>query len=152
MSALDETVWTEVVELASKGRFGIPLAARKRIEWWGGDLADGLFATLELGGVALLEPWAPRGVDTLKQVREALRNADPVRRSELSLAAMDRYMRVACEDNGRLVLPSNLLAHIDPTGLGKARVIVMDGILRLRSEVHWQADRNLRLGLLVDIA
>lgn len=152
MSGLDETVWTEVVELASKGRFGIPLAARKRIEWWGADLADGLFASLELDGVALLEPWAPKGVETLKQVSEALRKADPIRRSALSLAAMDRYMRVACEDNGRLVLPGNLLAHVDPTGLGKARVIVMDGVLRLRSELQWQAERNLRLGLLADIA
>ena len=145
MAGLDETVWTEVATFVSKGRIGLPLAARKRIGWWTDDLSDGLLATLEPGSSAQIEPWAARGEELLRRAEQVIRTAQPQAKSSLVLAAMDRYMRVSCETNGRLVLPANLLSHIDPAGSGKARVIVADGSLKICSEQEWQAGRAHRL-------
>lgn len=145
MAGLDESVWTEVVTFVSKGRIGLPLAARKRIDWWAVDISDGLLAILEPGSVAWIEPWANKGEELLRRTEQMIRTAQPETKSSLVLAAMDRYMRVSCETNGRLVFPANLIAHIDPTSSGKARVIVADGSLKICSEEEWQAGRSQRL-------
>lgn len=145
MSGLDESVWTEVATFVSKGRIGLPLAARKRISWWSGDLSDGLLAILEPGSAAWIEPWANKGEEILRRTEQMIRSAQPETKSSLVLAAMDRYMRVSCETNGRLLLPTNLIAHIDPADSGKARVIVAEGALKICSEQEWQAGRSQRL-------
>lgn len=145
MSGLDESVWTEVATFVSKGRIGLPLAARKRISWWPVDLSDGLLAILEPGSTAWIEPWAIRGEELLRRAEQMIRTAQPATKSSLVLAAMDRYMRVSCEINGRLVFPANLIAHIDPADSGKARVIVADGSLKICSEQEWQAGRSQRI-------
>lgn len=141
-------VWSEVADFGSKGRFGVPAAARRQLRWWGSVVPDGLLATLEPGGVARLQPWSGMGEAVLGQIRKALEAAAPDKRAELGLAAMDRFMRVSCEDNGRLVLPANLIAHLDPTRTDRARVVVKDGELWLWQEELWQSTRPDRIMLL----
>jgi len=148
IASLDATVWTEAVEVASKGRLGIPVAARRCLGWWDDHVEDGLLASLEQGGLASLVPWAPAGIEMMGRVGNLIRGTSAAERGELVLAAMDRFMRVGCEANGRLVLPANLMAHIDPLGTGKARVIVLHGQLQLCAEHEWQAAREARLALL----
>lgn len=147
---LDPGTWTEVAEFGTKGRFGIPIAARRRLSWFERGVTSGFLATLEAGGMAELKPWAEFGEDTLDAVRDIVGRAIPAQRSEIALAAMDRYMFVNIEENGRLVVPANLIAHVDPAGFGKARVVVMQDSLWLWSESAWQAARSSRLELLVN--
>jgi len=45
----------------------------------------------------------------------------------------------------KILLPANLISHIDPTASGRVRVIVADGSLKLCSEQEWQAGRSQRL-------
>jgi DNA-binding transcriptional regulator/RsmH inhibitor MraZ len=143
-------VWSEVADFGSKGRFGVPAAARRQLHWWGSVMPNGLIATLEPGGIARLEPWAGVGEAVLAQVRKALQSANPAARAELALAAMDRFMRIACEENGRLVMPSNLASHVDPTRTGRARVVVRDGELWVWQEDMWQSTRPERITLLAN--
>ncbi len=147
-ASLDPGVWTEVVEFGSKGRFGIPAAARRRLTWLAGAAAQGLLATLEDGGVARLEPWSVAGDATVKAVAAAI-DAAPARRSEIALAATDRFMHVSVEENGRIVVPSNLVVHLDPHVTGRARVVVRDDRMWLWSQVGWEEARTARLSVLL---
>lgn len=142
-------IWTEAVEFGSKGQFIIPVAARRRLPWLSGAVAEGLLATLEPGRFAQLEPWSETGQRVVRQVEERLELATGNSRSEIALAAMDRYMRIGLEATGRLAVPANLLSHIDPRASGTARVVVRDGTLWLWAEERWQAQRSSRLQALV---
>jgi DNA-binding transcriptional regulator/RsmH inhibitor MraZ len=142
-------VWTEAVQFGSKGRFIIPVAARRRLLWLSDAVAEGLLATLEPGRIARLEPWLETGAKVIRQVEERLELAVGPRRSEIALAAMDRYMRIGLEETGRLAVPQNLLSHIDPRASGTARVVVRDDTLWLWAEDRWQAQASSRLRTLV---
>jgi len=148
-SELDPGVWTETVQFGSKGRLIIPVAARRRLPWFAGAVAQGLLATLEPERFARLDPWSDYGERVMKQVGERLELAPAHRRSEIALAAMDRYMHVGLEDNGRLAAPANLISHIDPHAFGAARVVVRDGTLWLWAEERWQSERSGRLRALL---
>jgi DNA-binding transcriptional regulator/RsmH inhibitor MraZ len=147
VASLDPGVWTEVVEFASKGRIGIPVAARRRLSWFDGAAADGLLATLESDGAARLRPWRVNGEAMLRGIREAMA-ASPELRSEIALAGMDRFMHVSVEEPGRIVAPANLIAHLGSASPGFARVVVVGSELSLWSEAAWQAKRSERLALL----
>lgn len=142
-------VWTEAVEFRSKGRFIIPIAARRRLPWLSSAVAQGLLATLEPGRFARLDPWSEMGARVIRQVEERLEMAVGHKRSEIALAAMDRYMRIGLEETGRLAVPQNLLSHIDPRASGTARVVVRDNTLWLWAEDRWQAHTSSRLRTLL---
>jgi DNA-binding transcriptional regulator/RsmH inhibitor MraZ len=137
------------VQFGSKGRFIIPVAARRRLPWLPNAVAEGLLATLEPGRFARLDPWSEIGAQVVRQVEERLELTVGPRRSEIALAAMDRYMRIGLEETGRLAVPQNLISHIDPRASGTARVVVRDGTLWLWAEERWQAQTSSRLRTLV---
>ena len=145
---LEPSAWTEVVQLGTKGRLSIPAAARRRVGWLSHAAEEGLLATLEVDGSASLEPWKGGGTGALGRVTALLEATGPGERGWLALAAKDRYMHVSLEDNGRLAIPANLVAHLDPGGSGLVRVVVYDGYLKLWSEECWRAGRADRSGIL----
>lgn len=146
-SSLGADVWTEVAEFGSKGRIGIALAARRRLPWFDEAVGNGLLATLEPDGYAQLEPWSSAGGELVAEIKEKISIAYHLR-GEIVLAAMDRYMFISVEGNGRLVAPGNLVAHIDPDNSGRARFVVRDSKLWIWSEKQWQSRRAERLSVL----
>ena len=125
----------------------MPAAVRRRLTWFEKATAQGLLATLEPDGKAKLDAWADHGNEIVQIVRETI-DAASSGKSDMALAALDRYLHISVEDNGRLVAPSNMVSHLDPTGTGKARVVVRDDELWLWSEIRWEAERKDRLALL----
>lgn len=141
-------IWTEALQVTSKDRVSLPAAVRKRLEWLAESTAEGLLATLDIQQKAELSPWSPYGKRAIADVAQRLEMLAPRERDETALAAMDRYMRLAFEPPGRVLLPSNLIAHIDPQGSGSVRVVVMHSRLWLWSEEQWQTERADRIRLL----
>lgn len=126
----------------------MPAAVRRRLTWFEEATAQGLLATLEPDGKAKLDAWADHGNEIVQVVRETI-DAAPSGKSDMALAALDRYLHISVEDNGRLVAPSNMVSHLDPTGIGRARIIVRDDELWLWSEIRWEAERKDRLAMLL---
>lgn len=145
VATLSETTWTEVVPVTSKSRVQLPVSARARMNW--GSLTEPLplLAKLEPGNSAKLEPWDPAGVAVMRGLETLLASEGDADRAELALVAMDRYLRVSLDPDGRILLPANLAHHIHAIGHDAVRIIVRRGDLQLWSEIAWQANRSSRL-------
>ncbi|MBB6254841.1 division/cell wall cluster transcriptional repressor MraZ [Nitrospirillum iridis] len=63
---------------------------------------------------------------------------------------MDRYLRLTLDADGRIVLPANLLSHLQAIDASAVRLVARDGRLWLWSEEHWQARQMGRFQDLVD--
>jgi DNA-binding transcriptional regulator/RsmH inhibitor MraZ len=142
---LDAASWVEVAQVDDKGRLSLPAAARRRLAWIKSGESAALLADLGPAGYAELSLWAPHGVVRLTEITALADRAAPAERSQLILAAMDRFLQVSLEQGSRVHLPANLRAHLDPCGQGPIRVIVRDDRLWLWSERGWQESRGDRL-------
>jgi len=149
-SQLDGSVWTQPVIIASRQRLTLPAQVRARLAWLS-QSEDGLLATLGADGSVRLEDWESHGERTLRAAEEVYEGLPAARKGEFALAAMDRFMKVGLEPNGRLVLPDALMAQIDPAETGCVRVVVIDGLLWLWEEKAWLAQRSARIALLQDV-
>jgi len=142
VASLTAATWTEVVALTSKSRLQLPASARTRLNWSRTDRPLSLLARIEPGGLAELMPWEPvgdaimRGLDRLL-VEEA--------EADLALIAMDRYLRLTLDPDGRMSLPVNLAHHLDAIAHEAVRLVIDAGRLLLWSERVWQDDRSSRL-------
>lgn len=145
VASLSVATWTEVVAVTSKSRVQLPIAARSRLGWALSTDPLPLLATLEPQGNASLEPWEPSGDKALGEVEKMLAREPQDSRAELALLAMDRYLRVTLDPDGRMLLPANLAYHVGAIRQDAVRVIVVDGRLQLWSEVAWQEARSSRL-------
>jgi DNA-binding transcriptional regulator/RsmH inhibitor MraZ len=146
VAAVELAAWTEVATLTSKTRLGFPIAVRQRLEWLSKP-ADGLLGVVDAEGSVELLPWTPYGEKQMAQVAMALGKAEPAARGALALAAMDRFVRLTLDPDGRTVLPANLVSHLEATD-GSVRIVTRDLRLWLWSEAKWQAGRPARLALL----
>jgi len=145
VATLSETTWTEVVPVTSKSRVQLPVSARARLTWGAPTEPLALLAKLEVGSSAKLEPWNPAGDAVMRGLKTMLASEPEPARAELTLVAMDRYLRISLDPDGRITLPANLAHHIDAIGYNAVRVIVSCGRLQLWSEPAWQKDRSSRL-------
>jgi hypothetical protein len=148
VAELDASVWSEVVALTSKGRLTLPIALRRRLPW--GEPLGSVVALVVLSdhGAAELLPWVPGGEEVLRLLSKAVSALPTAGRSEIVLAAMDRYLRITFEPDGRATLPTNLLVHLDAHRTGIARVVARDGRLWLWSETSWRDGRAERFAKL----
>ena len=148
-SSFSSTAWTEVVQLASKERLSVPISIRRIVPWVDRiQPSGGMLAIMELNGVAELMPWTPHGESAVSSVKAAAARAEPAAIGNLILAAMDRYVRLTLDTDGRTVLPFNLLAHVDPSNTSRVRVLAEGGRLWLWSERQWEETRPDRLAYL----
>lgn len=137
--------WVEAARIDDKGRVSLPAAARRRLGWIKQGESALLLADLGPGGYAELSLWVPHGAARLDDIAALAGRVSLAERSQLILAAMDRFLRVSLEQGCRVHLPANLRAHLDPEEKGAIRVIVRDDRLWLWSECGWQANRDERL-------
>lgn len=155
VATLSDTTWTEVVSVTSKSRVQLPMSARARLNWGSATEPMALLARLEPDKSARLEPWDPAGEVVMGAIEAMLASEPEQVRAELAIVAMDRYVKVTLDPDGRITMPANLAHHIDAVGKDAVRVIVSDGRLRLWSEIAWQLNRSSRLrslgGRLLDI-
>lgn len=145
VASLTASTWTEVVPLTSKSRLQLPAQARLRLSWSRATEPLALLARVEPNGHAQLLPWVPVGDAILRSLDQLLTEEDEASRGRLVLIAMDRYVRVTLEPDGRMSLPVNLEHHLDATLYGAVRVVVDTGKLFLWSEGVWQRNRSDRL-------
>lgn len=145
-------VWTETVDLTSKDRLSLSSPVRKRAPWLSDVGTEGLLAILEPDGSAELLPWRGTGEALVEGYRERLMDAPDVRRPELALALMDMFMRLPLDPPGRLGLPSNLTAFLNPAAGERIRVVTASGQVWLWGESTWQARRSDRLALIAGMA
>ncbi len=105
----------------------------------------GLLARIEPGGHAELVPWDPVGDAIMRGLDRLLFEEDEVDRAGLALIAMDRYLRLTLDPDGRMSLPVNLAHHLDAIAHDAVRLVIDAGRLLLWSERVWQDDRSSRL-------
>jgi|GEM_PF-4407044 len=143
LSTLEPEVWSEVVALSSKSRLSLPVAIRSRVGWLspGG---HGLLAIVDKGGFAEIFAWHLHGETVMADLAGLLTIVDKSERGELALAAMDRYVKLTLDPDGRMVLPANLISDLDATVSQCVRVVARDSRLWLWSERRWQAERASR--------
>jgi DNA-binding transcriptional regulator/RsmH inhibitor MraZ len=147
VSRVHKSVWTEVIVLSSKDRMSIPLALRRRLDWLTTGAME-LLAILEANGSAEIVSWAGAGEDRLIRLETTLKRLAEPDRSEVALAAMDRYIRLHLDGTGRVVLPTTMLSHLEAIDAPTVRLVARDGKLWFWSEQRWrsgQVDRYLQL-------
>jgi DNA-binding transcriptional regulator/RsmH inhibitor MraZ len=152
VSRMHPSVWTEVVGLSSKDRMSIPLMARRRLEWLSVGTTE-LLAILEADGSAEVVSWKGGGADRIAQIEAVLRGLTEPDRSEVALAAMDRYIRLRLDGTGRMVLPTTLLSHLEAIDPPALRLVVRNGRLWFWSERRWRAgqlERYLQMAKAVE--
>lgn len=137
--------WTEVIALTSKSRLQLPASARMRLNWSLTDHPLVLLARIEPGGRAELMPWEPVGDSIMRGLDRLLAEEAEANRARLALIAMDRYVRLTLDTDGRMSLPANLAHHLDAIAYEAVRLVVDTGRLLLWSERAWQDDRSSRL-------
>jgi DNA-binding transcriptional regulator/RsmH inhibitor MraZ len=148
VSALSPSAWTEAVSLSSKSRLQFPAAIRSRVTWLS-QAKDGLLAVLEPDGSAEIKCWSPHGEAELEAIRGLLQSVDELERGAVAIAAMDRFLKLTFDPDGRTVLPYNLACHLDATGSDAVvRIVTVDGRLWTWSEREWQSRRGARVALL----
>lgn len=133
--------------LTSKDRMTIPLAPRRRIGWEM-DGSSALLCILETNGSAELLRWDVGGSREMDEVASLLNRWQEPERTELALAAMDRYLKLTLDPDGRTVLPTSLLSHLDAIESGALRIVARNNRLWLWSEPRWrlsQPDRFVKL-------
>ena len=151
VAALAPGVWTDVVQVTSKDRIGLPVRIRQSLAWLKAPERD-VLGVVEADGSVELLPWAQHGDAALDDVRRALKAAKPAIRDLVALAAMDRYVRLSLDAESRLVLPSPLIAHLGGEGTAMVRVVMRDGRLWLWSEPRWLSERADRIAALTELA
>ena len=139
------STWTEVVALTSKSRLQLPASARTRLNWSRADSSLSLLARIEPGGHAELMPWEPVGDAIMRSLERLLAEKAGADREWLALIAMDRYLRLTLDSDGRMSLPVNLAHHLDAIAREAVRLVIDAGRLLLWSERVWQDDRSSRL-------
>lgn len=147
VSGVHPSVWTEVVVLSSKDRMSLPLALRRRLDWLSTGAME-VLAVLEANGSAEVVPWKGAGTSRLEQLEAVLERLAEPERSEVALAAMDRYIRLHVDGTGRVVLPTTMLSHLEAIDAPAIRLVVRDSKLWFWSERRWRAgqtDRYLQL-------
>ena len=142
---LATSTWTEVVALTSKSRLLLPASARARLSWSQNERPLGLLARIEPGSYAELMPWEPVGDAIMRGLSVLLAGEAEGERAGIALIAMDRYLRLTLDPDGRMSLPSNLAHHLDAISLDAVRLVIDGGRLLLWSEKVWQNDRSTRL-------
>ena len=148
VAALSPSAWTEVVGLSSKSRLQLPIAIRSRLAWLS-QAQDGLLAVLEPNGSAKILCWKPHGEAELEAVRGLLKSTNELGRGMVAIAAMDRFLKLTFDLDGRTVLPINLACHLNAAGPDAVvRVVTVDGQLWMWSETEWQRRRLERAALL----
>lgn len=148
VSALLPSAWTEVVGLSSKSRLQFPVAIRSRIAWLS-HVEDGLLAVLEPNGSAEIMCWKPHGESKLQAVQGLLQSTSELERGLVAIAAMDRFLKLTFDPDGRTVLPMNLACHLSAAGpAGVVRIVAADARLWMWSEPEWQSRRSERAALL----
>jgi DNA-binding transcriptional regulator/RsmH inhibitor MraZ len=140
VSRVHPSVWTEVVALSSKDRMSIPLMARRRLDWLSAETTE-LLAVLEANGSAEVVPWTGEGAERIAQIEAVLGALAEPERSEVALAAMDRYIRLRLDGTWRTVLPTTLLSHLEAMDPSVLRLVVRDGKLWFWSERRWRASQ-----------
>jgi DNA-binding transcriptional regulator/RsmH inhibitor MraZ len=85
-----------------------------------------------------------RGLDRL------LDGEDEIDRAGLALVAMDRYLKLTLDPDGRLSLPVNLAHHLEAIVHDAVRLVVDGSRLLLWSERVWQNNRSSRLELVAE--
>lgn len=132
--------------LSSKDRMSVPLAPRRLLTWLGKGSVQ-VLAILEANGSAEVIPWED-ATDRMAHLEETLKRMIEPERSEIAIAAMDRYLRLHLDESGRMVLPTTLLSHLDAIGTSTVRLVVNNGKLWFWSEPRWrsaQLDRYVSL-------
>lgn len=145
VAALATNLWTEVVSLSSKSRLLLPAAARTRLNWIQGGQPLSLLVRIEPGSYAELEPWELAGDAIMERLASVLDDAPTEDRERIAIVAMDRYLRLTLESDGRMSLPMNLCHHLDAVPLDVVRLLVTGGRLQLWSERVWQDQRGERI-------
>lgn len=147
---MSASTWTEVVALTSKSRLQLPAAVRSRLNWPRTDRPLGLLARIEPGGNAELVPWDPVGDAIMRGLDRLLDGEDEIDRAGLALVAMDRYLKLTLDPDGRLSLPVNLAHHLEAIVHDAVRLVVDGSRLLLWSERVWQNNRSSRLELVAE--
>lgn len=142
-STLPAKTWTEALVVTDRARVSLPIEVRRRLEIKG---ARRWLADMAASGRANLVAWEHEGKEVIAKVQATLlaANATP----ELALAAMDRFQVVTMVEEGRLTLPTGLLAHLDAAATGVIRMVADRSTLVLWSEAAWREGRPERLALL----
>jgi DNA-binding transcriptional regulator/RsmH inhibitor MraZ len=148
VSVLSPGSWMEVVGLSSKSRLQFPVAIRSRVAWLS-HVEDGLLAILEPNGSAEIMCWKPHGETKLQAVRSLLLSTSEFERGAVAIAAMDRFLKLTYDPDGRTVLPTNLACHLGAAGPGAlVRIVAIDARLWMWSETEWQSRRHERAAML----
>jgi DNA-binding transcriptional regulator/RsmH inhibitor MraZ len=148
VSALFPSVWTEVVGLSSKSRLQFPIAIRSRVAWLS-HVEDGLLVVLEPDRSAELMSWKPHGEAKLQAVQKLLESTNEFERGLVAIAAMDRFLKLTFDPDGRTVLPMNLACHLGAVGADAVvRIVAVNARLWIWSETDWQSRRSERAALL----
>jgi DNA-binding transcriptional regulator/RsmH inhibitor MraZ len=85
----------------------------------------------------------------MESVRALLQSANESERGMVAIAAMDRFLKLTFDPDGRTVLPFNLTCHLKAAGPDAAvRIVTVDGKLWIWSETDWQDRRGERAALL----
>lgn len=132
--------------LSSKDRMSIPLAPRRLLNWLGKGSVQ-VLAILEANGSAEVISWED-ATDRMAHLEKTLKRMIEPERSEIAIAAMDRYLRLHLDEGGRMVLPTTLLSHLDAIGTSTVRLVVNNEKLWFWSEPRWrlaQLDRYVSL-------
>lgn len=90
-------------------------------------------------------PWEPVGDVIMRGLGALLAVEAEVDRARMALIAMDRYLRLSLDPDGRMSLPVNLAHHLDAISQHAVRLVIDDGRLLLWSERVWQNERSARL-------
>lgn len=147
VAALGRDVWTDVVPVATKDRIVFPAMIRSRLKWLG-ETSASLLAVIEPDHCAELLPWTPHGEAMLAEVRSAIETAEDADKDQLTLAAMDRYLRLSVDQAGRSTLPGPLASFLGAHVVGAVRLVMRDHRLWLWSERRWDTDRAERIQFL----
>jgi DNA-binding transcriptional regulator/RsmH inhibitor MraZ len=141
--------WSEIVVLSSKDRMALPLALRRRLNW-SSSTSLSVLAVLEMDGSAEILPWEQAGKQVVNAIEKALALTPEPHRAELALAAMDRYMRLTVDADGRTVLPTNLLSHLDALESSLVRLVARGNRMWFWSEARWREGQGSRFRDLAD--
>lgn len=147
VAALGRDVWTDIVPVATKDRVVFPVVVRSRLKWLG-ETGTNLLAVLDADHSVELLPWDPNGAAVLNEVENAIDAATDDHKDLLTLAAMDRYVRLTVDEAGRSSLPGPLAVFLDAHIAGSVRLVMRNSRLWLWSERRWDEDRAKRIELL----
>ncbi|MGZ3369215.1 MAG: hypothetical protein ACXU8X_09865 [Caulobacteraceae bacterium] len=101
-------------------------------------------AVADPNGSVELIPWSGTGDQQVRAALQMLAMTSEPERSQLVLAAMERFARLTLDADGRSVLPTVLLAHLDALVEPVIRIVVRDNRLWLWRETEWRRGQAQR--------